>query len=174
MRDKTGAAGEPSDSAARENPLTRINVGLKEMGTLLRDMSEKLRELEDKQNETRKHGGEAWNERENLLKNYFSIIRRVLDILDDCEHILEESQGAHFIFKKLEALIEERQILTMDVNEGDPFDARLHECEETVETEMHPPNAIVRVVGKGYVQAGGDGTPVVIRPARVHVSKKSS
>lgn len=79
----------------------------------------------------------------------------------DFESLLK---GIELIHADLMGILEKHGIKEIDI-EGKEFDPHLAEAVETVKSEDHPPNRVVRVVQKGYYIH-----EKVLRPAKVVVS----
>ncbi len=98
----------------------------------------------------------------------------LLPILDNFERALTSVKnskdfeallkGVEIIYTELRRILEKHGVREMDI-EGKEFDPYLAEAVETVESEEHPPNSVVRVLQKGYLIH-----EKVLRPAKVVVN----
>ena len=105
---------------------------------------------------------------------YEKLAYDLLGVLDNFERALEAVevtrdfdsllQGVRMIHDELKKILEKYNIREMDLL-GKEFDPYLAEAVETVKTQEHPPNTVVKVVQKGYMIH-----EKVLRPAKVVVS----
>ena len=174
VRREASQEGAEDSRGAQDTPLTQVNRGLRDMAALLAEVVAKLQEVEKQQKAIRAYSSNAWSEREALLTDYYSSLRGILRLWDNCEDAADSSPQMQVISSGLKRMMKDQRIEPIQVKEGDLFDARLHECEEAVETEGYPSGAVVQVIEAGYMQERRDGTKVLVRPAKVRVSKETT
>ena len=157
-------------------------VILGELDTELKIAIDKAAEFEDKYirlaaefDNYKKRRDRIFNEQ--LASARDSLVRRMLDILDNFERALESSEslvdvesvieGVELIYKQMQDLLASENIVPISA-EGESFDPTIHEavavlpCEDDTEK-------VLEVVQKGYRQ--GDR---LVRPAKVIVGKPKS
>ena len=167
-----GARGTPQPDPARlpslpDDALSQVNVGLRQLKVLLWEVKSKVQEVESQHQNVQRHASEAWGEREELTALYFEAVRAVLRALDDCDSVPEPPPPLAAVRDGLRRLLRAQGVEPMSVNEGDLFDARMHECAEVMVKEGLAAGTVVRVIEGGYVRALKDGTRQVVRPAKV-------
>lgn len=132
-----------------------------------------LRALADMQNQRKRFAAE----REQLQRLATQqLLKDLLPVLDNFERTLAAAeagasreslvQGVASVDRLLRAVLEGRSLGRIEA-EGKPFDPNLHEAVETHETLELPEGTVVRELEAGYKLAD-----VVLRPARVKVSKR--
>jgi molecular chaperone GrpE len=101
------------------------------------------------------------------------LLHKVLDVMDNLDRAMhyEESmdreslhQGLRMVQWQLNELLK-GEGLTPVPTVGEPFDPRVHEAIEQIQSDEHPEGTVVEEVRKGYML--GDE---MLRPARVKVS----
>lgn len=159
---------------------TRYLYASNSLSSLARDVSE-LRNTLDQQLKTVQDGLDAlesiserlaqvWKEHELLESDYLRVITGILRVFDDCQIQTANQITSNFVLELLDGLLCNQGIEPINVSEGDPFDPRLHQCEETVHVSQQAPGTVVEVVETGYVRTLSSGAQSVIRPARVIVN----
>lgn len=159
-------------SGLSNNALAQVNKGLKEMKRLHWEFKMNLQAVENQLQAIQRASSNAWNEREHLLTNYYDTLRSILGVLDNCENALEAAPQLSIIYNELKKILEKRGIESIQVKEGNSFNAELHKCEETIQREEYPNGIIVQVIEKGYMEKLKNGKFIVIRPAKVIINKK--
>lgn len=151
--------------------LALVNTGLRDLRVQLRDIHTRIGEFDKQTQAVQLHASNAWHERSQILTDYFELSRGLLRILDNFEQILHANAEVIPVAYELKTLLEKQYIGAIPVKEGDPFNAELCVCEEVVEKEDFPSNAVVEVLEPGFEKTLGDGSRIVIRPAKVIISK---
>jgi molecular chaperone GrpE len=129
-----------------------------------------LRERADMEN-FRKRQERASTDRIRREKN--DLLHKVLEVMDNLDRAMhyEETmdreslhQGLRMVQWQLNELLK-GEGLTPVPTVGEPFDPRVHEAIEQIQSDDHPEGIVVEEVRKGYM-LGDD----MLRPARVKVS----
>jgi molecular chaperone GrpE len=129
-----------------------------------------LRERADMEN-FRKRQERAAADRVRRDKN--ELLHKVLDVMDNLDRAMhyEETmdreslhQGLRMVQWQLNEMLK-GEGLTPVPTVGEPFDPRVHEAIEQIQSDEHPEGTVVEEVRKGYML--GDE---MLRPARVKVS----
>lgn len=110
---------------------------------------------------------------DRIRREKSELLHKVLDVMDNLDRAMhyEETmdreslhQGLRMVQWQLNELLK-GEGLTAVPTVGEPFDPRVHEAVEQVQSEEHPEGTVVEEVRKGYM-LGED----MLRPARVKVS----
>lgn len=162
------------NSSPHVTPLTNTNLKLRDARVLLRHVRSMLHEVDTCHEAIRTHTGEAWTERDALLKDYHDTLRAVLQLVDDCEQEDEESPKLRAVCDGLRKILVRQRVELIPVERSVPFDAELHECDGMIETKEYPAGVVTKVIEPGYVVSHRDARErVVFRPAKVQVSSSS-
>jgi molecular chaperone GrpE (heat shock protein) len=167
---------KPQQSSTQSIPsfagsLVLVNTGLRDLWVLLRDIHTQLAEFDRQTKAVQLHASNAWHEHSQIVTDYFELSRGLLRILDNFDQILRTNAEVSPVAYEIKTLLEKQCIGTILVKEGDPFNAELCLCEEILEKEGFPSNAVVEVLEPGFEKTLGDGSRIVIRPVKVIISK---
>ncbi len=101
------------------------------------------------------------------------LVKDLISVLDNFDLALRSfekegpvEKGLYLIRTQLEDILKKRGLEKISVKPGDPFDPAVAEALSEVESEHHPPGAVVEEIEPGYRMHDK-----VVRPARVIVSK---
>ena len=130
---------------------------------MLCQASEHIREL-------RRSTADAWHEREMVMADHYEVLRGVLRVLGDLELENDAAASRRLAIDGLQRILTEQQIEPIESAKGDPFQPDVHVCEEMIDSDL-PAGLIVQTLETGYLCYSRDGQRVVIRPARVVVSR---
>ncbi|WP_457600092.1 nucleotide exchange factor GrpE, partial [Hydrogenivirga sp.] len=142
-----------------------------ELKAQLAELEEKVKRLEAIAKNSNIRAAELQREMEYLKERYRRDLEEqrkfgheklaldILSILDNFERALSAAattrdfdsllKGVEMIYTELKRVLERYDIREIEI-EGREFDPYLAEAVETVATDEHPPNTVVRVVQKGY------------------------
>jgi molecular chaperone GrpE len=114
-------------------------------------------------------------EREQLVYQAGTIIKRYLEVLDDLERALKNrpqdgdgaawAEGIELIYRKLSSFLEAEGVVVMAA-EGQSFDPNLHEAISQEDNHQYESGQIIEVIKQGYLI--GDR---VLRPALVRIAR---
>ncbi len=101
------------------------------------------------------------------------LVKDLISVLDNFDLAMRSfekegpvEKGLYLIRTQLEDILKKRGLEKISVKPGDPFDPAVAEALSEVESEHHPPGAVVEEIEPGYRMHDK-----VVRPARVIVSK---
>lgn len=158
---------ETSEQAEDLPPLDEID-----MLRLERDeLRDKLLRLAAEYDNFRKRNAREWQDSRKRAAS--DVLRDVLEVCDNLERALETSEddgaglrkGVELIHQQFQGLFKRFGIESYE-SEGQPFDPRVHEAVQMVESDEVESQHVVNVVQRGYKLHGE-----VLRAARVVVSK---
>lgn len=171
---REGASPLASGGAAHpeaDNPLVRITHAAQDVLAAVEQQLDATRRVDDGLREIEGQAARAWRERESLTQDYYALVRGVLQVLDDCRALGSGTPGVETVCAGLESLLRAQGVEPIPLAVGDRFQAATQCCEETANAAMVPPGTVLRVLAAGYRRRMGDGTVVIVRPARVVVSQ---
>ncbi len=159
---------------------------VEELRNRVKELEEKVKKLETIAKNSNIRAIELQREVEYLRERYRKDLEEqrrfgheklaldILSVIDDFERAIEASRtskdfeallrGVELIHAELKNILKKHGVEEMDLV-GKEFDPHLAEAVETLDSEEHPPNTVVKVVRKGYTIHGR-----VLRPAKVVVS----
>jgi molecular chaperone GrpE (heat shock protein) len=165
------AAGEAAGEKAGGNPLSRINRVVQDIQASVEQQLAAARRVDEQLGEIETHVSRAWRERELVIQDYYATLRGLLGVWDDCAALAADHPGLSTVRAGLERTLREQGVELLPVSPGDRFDAETACCEQTEESTAEPPGVVLRVLETGYCRRLTGGMGVVIRPARVVVSR---
>ena len=104
------------------------------------------------------------------------MIKALLPVVDNFERALqphnaqssEFQTGIELIYKQLQDVLQKAGVRRLETK-GEPFDPRLHEAIEMVETEDAPDHSVLEELQSGYMLKDR-----LLRPAMVRVARNSN
>lgn len=158
---------ETSEQAEDLPPLDEIDVLRLERD----ELKDKLLRLAAEYDNFRKRNAREWQD--NRKRAASDVLREVLEVCDNLERALETTEddgaglrkGVELIHQQFQALFNRFGIESYE-SEGQPFDPRVHEAVQMIESDEVESQHVVNVVQRGYKLHGE-----VLRAARVVVSK---
>ncbi|MGH7905040.1 MAG: nucleotide exchange factor GrpE [Candidatus Binataceae bacterium] len=168
--------GSEREFAQGDNPSAEIEslrTQIAEKDKQITDWKDKyLRSLADSEN-SRKRIRQQSDESVRVQRE--ALVRDLLPIVDNLERAVSAARGGgngksivdgiEMVLGSLLDFLRIQGITRIDTV-GQPFDPRLHEAVDHVESEHHRPNTVIEEFHRGY--ASGDR---ILRPARVSVAK---
>ncbi len=155
----------------KATPLTGIRRAVQDALVVVEQQFEATRLVDERLARIEGHVGEAWRERERLLRDYYCMVRAVLSALDDCRAIAGEGAEAGRVQEILEKVLKEQGVQQIPAAVGDRFRPETQCCEETQPSAEVPPGTVLEILEPGYQRCLADGTTDAIRSVRVVVSK---
>ncbi len=167
------AAGDDSRPAT-PNPLLRIRRTVLDMAAAVEQQRDTLCCVEDGLRGIEDQVALVWREREALTQDYYAVLRGVLGVLDDCLALGADPAGLPLVRMALERILQEQSLEPIPAAVGERFQSDTQCCEQTAASTVVPPGTVLQVLAVGYRRRRADGTTVVVRPARVVVSRAAS
>jgi molecular chaperone GrpE (heat shock protein) len=161
------------NSALREPsavPLGVLNVQMRATREKLANLGSYLKELEKDQQSLQALWAEAWKERETSLNQYYDLLRSILDAYDLCSKYAETTPIFQEIHANFQRVLKKQGVFSLGTQPGDPFDAKLHECVETVSNASYSRGVITMVIMMGFSKSYPDGQIMLVRPSQVIVN----
>jgi molecular chaperone GrpE len=156
------------DAGNAESPGSELEKVKAERDSLLDRLARAQAEFE---NARRRSGKEQQESRDYAVAD---AIKALLPVVDSLERALQvKADGAEFrngvelIYKQLQAALAKLSVNPI-VSKGEPFDPRLHEAIELVETSDAPDHQVIEELQRGYKYKDR-----LLRPAMVKVAKNS-
>jgi hypothetical protein len=164
----------PQDESANgsvADPLANVHQTVRNTLPVIEDQLVAIRIIEQSLSGIEEAVGLAWRDRENLTANYYTLLRGVLQILDDCHSLGDNGQEFEVVFSGFERILCEQGVEVIPVTEGQRFQPDSQCCEETEASSEHASGTVLRIVQSGYQRRLPNGSSLVVRPARVVVSR---
>src|SRR5215831_6672533 len=167
FQEKSTAGGDPQGAvAAADSELDKLR-------TERNDLFERLARLQAEFDNYRKRAA-----KENADFRDFAVsdaARALLPVIDSFTLALKNSaakpedlrKGVELIFKQLQDVLQKLNVERVPA-QGEPFDPRVHEAIEMVETDAAPDHHVLEELQPGYRIKGR-----LLRPAMVRVAKKA-
>jgi molecular chaperone GrpE len=165
FEEKSASGGESQGSATADNELQKLRAERN-------DLFERLARLQAEFDNYRKRAA-----KENAEYRDYAVsdaARSLLPVVDSFTLALKNSaakpedlrKGVELIFKQLQDVLQKLNIERIPA-QGEPFDPRVHEAIEMVETDEAPDHHVLEELQPGYRIKGR-----LLRPAMVRVAKK--
>ncbi|MDQ7081852.1 MAG: nucleotide exchange factor GrpE [Aquificota bacterium] len=171
-RVKEEAKGEEENTEALRERIRELEEKVKKLETVARSSNIRVMDLQRELEYLRERYRKDLEEQRRF--GHEKLALDILRVLDNFERALSAAKksgdfesllkGIELIHSDLVSILEKHGIREMEI-EGKEFDPHLAEAVETVRSEEHPPNRVIRVVQKGYYIHER-----VLRPAKVVVS----
>jgi len=168
-RHPTSETAEVAGTAAR--PLARIHRAAEEAAALTERLFCEARLMEERLTEIQEQLGLAWQEVSQTNGEFYSLLRAILLLLDDCRTLGgDQGAGSEFV-ARLENLLRESGVERIAVADGSRFCPDIHECAKAEPTTESPPGVVLSTLTPGYRRRLPSGEMVTVRPANVIVSQ---
>jgi molecular chaperone GrpE len=165
FEEKTVSAGDPPVAAAEESELKKLRAERA-------DLFDRLARLQAEFENYRKRAA-----RENADYRDFAVseaARSLLPVIDNFSLALKNAsakpedlrKGVELIYKQLQDVLQKLNVERIPA-QGEPFDPRVHEAIEMVESDAAPDHHVLEELQPGYRIKGR-----LLRPAMVKVAKK--
>ncbi len=154
------------------NPLTTINQTLREALLAVEQQFTTARQVDEHLQVIEEQVSHAWQERDSLLKEHYQTLRGLLRVHDDCQSLGISRPEVQPVLDHLGQLLRELALEPITTGIGERFQPDTQCCEETAESADQPAGIVLRILETGYVKRWADGATVIVRPARVVVSKR--
>jgi molecular chaperone GrpE len=165
FEEKNVSAGDPQAAASAESELQKLRAERT-------DLFDRLARLQAEFDNYRKRAA-----KENADFRDFAVsdaARTLLPVIDSFTLALKNSaakpedlrKGVELIFKQLQDVLQKLNVERIPA-QGEPFDPRLHEAIEMVESDSAPDHHVLEELQPGYRIKGR-----LLRPAMVRVAKK--
>src|ERR1700683_898545 len=163
--DETAGGAGSVESLGSESELEKVKA---ERDSLLDRLARAQAEFD---NARKRAGKEQQESRDYAIAD---AIKSLLPVIDSLERALQVKSdavdlrsGVELIYKQLQAALAKLSVNTI-VAKGEPFDPRLHEAIELVETSDVPDHQVIEELQRGYKLKDR-----LLRPAMVKVAKNS-
>jgi molecular chaperone GrpE (heat shock protein) len=163
-----------SSNGSNANPLTQLHQVVQNAQPLVEQQLAAARMTDELLTSIERQLGEAWGERENLIGNYYALLRSVLTVVEDCRSSSDDSPELQVVRTGLEKTLRQQGIEVTPVAEGDVFQPDIQSCEKVEPSVDCVPGRVLRILETGYQQRLADGSVVVVRPAKVVISQPSA
>jgi len=170
---KLARRADPSN-VSPVNPLARLHQVVQNAQPMVEQQLAAARMTEELLSSIERQLGQAWGEREGLIGDYYSLLRSVLTVAEDCRSSGDEHPELRVVRTGLEKTLREHRIEVIPVAEGDAFQPDTQSCEEVEPSGEYAAGTVLRVLEPAYQRRLADGSVVVVRPARVVISQPAA
>jgi GrpE protein len=153
------------------NPLTRMLQIVQNAQPVVEQQLAAARTTDELLTSLERQLGQAWGEREDLIGDYYALLRSVLTVVEDCRSSGDDSPELQVVRTGLEKTLHQQGIEVTPVAEGDVFQPDIQSCEKVEPSVDCVPGRVIRILETGYQQRLADGSVVVVRPAKVVISQ---
>jgi molecular chaperone GrpE len=163
--DETSIDARAGESSGSESELEKVKA---ERDSLLDRLARAQAEFD---NARKRAGKEQQESRDYAIADAIKSLLPVMDSLERALHVKSDAaelrSGVELIYKQLQAALAKLSVNPI-VAKGEPFDPRLHEAIELVETNDVPDHQVIEELQRGYKLKDR-----LLRPAMVKVAKNS-
>jgi molecular chaperone GrpE len=163
--DETSIDARAGESSGSESELEKVKA---ERDSLLDRLARAQAEFD---NARKRAGKEQQESRDYAIADAIKSLLPVMDSLERALHVKSDAaelrSGVELIYKQLQAALAKLSVNPI-VAKGEPFDPRLHEAIELVETNDVPDHQVIEELQRGYKLKDR-----LLRPAMVRVAKNS-
>lgn len=165
------STGPPNESGS--NPLAELLHVVQDAQAVVEQQLAAARLTDDLLAAIERQLGLAWSEREKLTGDYYALLRSVITVWEDCGSSSDAGPELQVVRTGLEKALRQQGVEVTPVAAGDVFDPDTQSCEEVEPSAECAPGTVLRVLETGYRRWLGDGSLVIVRPAKVVIGQTS-